>query len=134
MVNSNIEKKTSLWLGMFVVVMSIVYIFVSLGKTNWIEWIALIWGLFLGVFLLLEAKVLTYFAKKDYKKIGFGDAVVIGSLIFGIVIILNSLLLIGAVKDLSPAWLISFGSTTGVVAGVIGALLGILHIAMPRFK
>lgn len=131
---NKIEKKTSMWLGMFVVVMSIVYIFVTLGRTNWITYIAIIWGLFLSVFLFLEAGVMDYFRKKEWRKIGFGDVVVWLSIGFGAVILVNSLLLIGTLKDSVPLWISNFAATNGVIAGVGGAILGIIHIMMPRFK
>lgn len=130
----NIEKRTGLWLGLFILVMSIVYIFVTLGKTTWINWIAVIWGFFLGGLLILEAGVLTYFQKKDWKKLSFGDIIVWLSVAFAVVIIINTILIFGTLRESAPVWLVNFSTITGLTAGIGGAILGILHMTMSRFK
>jgi hypothetical protein len=129
----NIEKKTGLWMGLLVVVLSIIYLLVSLGKAEWIQYIALIWGFFLSIFLFLEAGIITYFQKKEWKKITMGDFVVWITVIFAALIFINSLLLINIVRINTPTWLQSFSSMVGIVAGIGGAILGIIHIIMPRF-
>lgn len=130
----NIEKKTALWMGLFVLVMSIIYILVTLGKADWVTWIAVVWGFFLAGLLILEAGIIDYFRKKEYKKIGFGDLVVWFSVAFAIIVAINSALLIGALRSSAPEWLVSFASTTGVIAGIGAGILGIIHILMPKFK
>lgn len=134
MVEKKITKRSNFWLGIFVLVMSILYILVTLGKTTWVQWIAMVWGFFLGGFLLIEAQVIAYFREKRYKKIAVGDFVVFGSLIFGAVIIINSLLLVGIIQSSAPLWLTNFATTMGVIAGSVGGLLGIAHLLLPRFK
>jgi len=134
MVKPNIEKKTAMWFGLLVVLLSVIYIFVTLGKTDWVRWIAVVWGFFLTGLLLIEAGVVTYFKNKDWRKFSMGDMVVIGSVVFATVIGINTLLLIGNLKQTSPLWLVNFTSTTGVISGIGGAILGIIHIFYPRFK
>jgi len=130
----NTEKKTSLWMGIFVLVMSLVYILVSLGKTDWIKWIALIWGFFIAGFLFIQSGIVTYFRKKDYRKIGFGDVVVWITVGVAFIVTINSLLLIGILNNSAPTWLKSFSSMTGVVVGSLAGILAIVHMIMPRFK
>ena len=130
----NVEKKSSLWIGAFLLVMSLVYILVSLGKTDWIKWIAVIFGLFIAGFLFIESGIVTYFRKKDYKKIQFGDFVVWITVGVAFVVAINSLLLIGMLNNSAPQWLKSFSSMTGVAVGGVAGVLAIIHMIMPRFK
>jgi len=130
----NAEKSTGLWMGLFIVVLSIIYLFVSLGKTTWVEWIALVFGIFLSVMLFIESGIITYFNRSDYRKITIGDFVVWITVAVAVLIFLNSILLIGIVKENAPLWLINFSSTIGVISAVIGAVLGLVHLVMPRFK
>ena len=134
MVETNVEKTTSLWMGLFIVAMSLIYALVTMGKATWIIWIAVVWGIFLSVFLFLESGIFTYFQKKDYKRIGIGDAVVFLTLIFGAVILINTLLLFQVINESAPNWLVSFAGTTGLISGIGGAILGVIHIVYPRFK
>ena len=114
MVEQKISKKTNLWLGVFVLVMSVIYILVTIGQTAWINWIAMVWGFFLGGFLLIEGQIIAYFREKRYRKLTVGDFVVFASLIFGVVIIINSFLLIGILQESAPSWLVSFATTMGM--------------------
>lgn len=130
----NLEKKTGLWTGLFVLVMSIIYILVTLGKTQWTMYIAVIWGFFLGGLLFFEAGAIDYFRKKEYRSVGFGDLVVWLSIAFSVIILVNTILLIGNLRASSPTWIVDFATNTGLIGGIGGAILGVAHILMPRFK
>ncbi len=130
----NLEKKTNLWLGLLILVLSIVYVLATLGRTSWTAWIAIIFGLFLTIFLIIEGGIITYFQKKDYKRLGFGDAVVWVTAVVAAIIFINTLLLFNFIKQQAPEWLINFAGTTGIITGVIAGILAIVYIFYPRFK
>lgn len=138
MIKPNFEKKTGLWLGLLVLVLSIIYILTTLGKATWTSYIAIVFGYFLVGFLIIEGGVLEYFRRKDYKKIGVGDFVVWITIASASVIFLNTTLLIQAVRNITPDNilnpLLSFTQITGVTAGIVGAILGIVYIAYSRFR
>jgi hypothetical protein len=129
-----IEKRTSMWMGIFITVLALIYILTTLGKTTWISWIAIVFGFFLAGFLFIQSGILTYFKKDEYRKIGVGDVVVWLTIIFAVGVLLNTLLIIEALKNIAPEWLISFSRTIGVTVGVGAGILGIVHIFFPRFK
>jgi hypothetical protein len=134
MAEATLEKKSGLWIGLFVIVMSIIYVLVTLGKTDWVRWIAIIWGFFLAGLLFSEAGIIEYFRKKEYKKLGFGDFVVWMTVASAVIVLMNTFLLIQVVRENAPLWLVSFSQTTGLIAGSIAGILGIAHILLPRFK
>jgi len=130
----NIEKRTSMWMGLFIIVLALIYIFTTLGKTEWITWISIIFGFFLAGFLFIQSGIVTYFKKDDYKKIGLEDLVVWLTIIFAVGVLLNTILLIETISNVSPEWLISFATTIGVTTGVGASILGITYVIFPRFK
>lgn len=134
MIKTNIEEKSRLWLGLFVLVLSVVYILATLGKTSWTAYIAIIFGYFLVGFLYIEGGIREYFRRKEYKRISFGDFIVWTTIFFGTVVLINTTLLFQTIRDSAPEWLITFVASTGVVAGVISGILGIVYIFTPRFK
>jgi len=129
-----IEKRTSMWMGAFIIVLAIVYILTTLGKTDWVSWIAIIFGFFLVVFLFIQSGILIYFNKEEYRKIGIGDVVVWLTVIFAAGVFINTLLLIQIIKNVTPLWVISFATTIGVTVGIGAGILGIVHVIFPRFK
>ena len=132
--SNQVEKRTSMWMGAFIIVMAIIYILTTLGKTDWISWIAIIFGFFLAIFLFIQSGILTYFNKEEYRKIGIGDIVVMLTIIFAVGVFLNTLLLLQVIQNIAPAWLTSFATTVGVTVGVGAGVLGIIHVIFPRFK
>ena len=130
----NIGKKTSRWVSAFLLVMFIIYILVSLGKTDWIIWIAVIFGFFITGFLILQAGLVEYFRKKEYREIGIGDFIVFLSVAVAVAVFMNSLLLINIIKEQTPQAIITFATSTGVFVGIVGGILSIVHLIMPRFK
>jgi len=131
---NKIQKQTSLWIGLALLAFSVMYALVSLGRTEWLSWMAVGSGLFISVFLFIQAGVFEYFRKKDYRKIGFGDVVVWTTVAVSIAIFLNSLFLIQFIGNAVPSALRTFLANVGVITGSLGGLLAILHIFMPRFK
>lgn len=128
------EKKASVWMGAFILLSSIVYLLVVFGSQRWLQILAGIAGLFLAMFLIIQAGIVEYFRKKDYRKLGPGDVVVWLTFIVGAGVLVNSLLLFGIVSQNAPQWILTFSTTTGVITGIIGIILAIVHMAMPRFK
>jgi len=129
------KQATSRWIGAFLLVMFIIYILVSLGKTAWISWIAVIFGFFITGFLFIQSGIMTYLRKKNYRTLGVGDFIVWITVAVAVGILLNSLLLIQAIRNSAPIWLLNFTTTIGVSVGIIGGLLAIIHLVVPkRFK
>src|SRR3990167_4205832 len=118
MVKMDIEKKTGLWMGILVAILSVIYILVTLGKTTCVQYIAVIWSFFLALFLFSEASIITYFQRKDYKRIGIGDIVVFLSIAFGAGILINGLLLINVISSNAPLWVVTFAQTIGLITGI----------------
>jgi preprotein translocase subunit Sec61beta len=85
-------------------------------------------------FLFIQSGIFTYFRKKDYKKIGIGDFVVFISVAVSVIVLINSLLLIGILQNSAPAWILNFSRVTGLIFGVSAGILSIVHAIMPRFK
>ena len=134
MSDNEIEKRTSLWVALFILFMSLVYIFVSLGKATWINYIAIGWGLFLSIFLFLQAGIAEYFREKAYRRIGVGDIIVWLTIIVETGVFVNNLLLFSGVQNQAPTWLISFARTTGITTGVTAGVLAVVHLLFGRFK
>jgi len=132
--NVNLEKKTTLWLGLLVLVLSIIYVLTTLGKADWVTYIAIIFGIFLAVFLFIEGGVFEYFRRKEYRQIGFGDILVWATIVSATAIAMNSILLFQSIKDIAPQWLISISTGTGVTFGVLGGIFAIVYIFSGRFK
>ena len=134
------EQKTMLWTGLLLVVLSLIYIFVTLGRIDLIRWVAVFFGAYLSIFLFVQAGIIEYFRKKEYKTIGFGDIVVWLTVIVAVLVLINTALLIGIIGAYIPEWitsqewLMSLTRTIGVIIGILAGLLGIAHILSPRFK
>lgn len=123
------EKRTRFWIGLFILAMSVVYVLVTLGKTDWVRWIAVIWGFFLVGLLLFEAGVIEYFRQKKYKNIGPNDILVWITIIVAAILFTNSILLLNIIPLTSvPEALLSFLTTSGVIVGVTAGVLGVFYI------
>ena len=130
----DIEKKTQGWLGALVLVLSLVYIFASLGKIDWVLWIAVIFGVFLSIFLFIEGGVYHYWKSKGYKKVDAGDFLVWLTMFVSGAIFLNSMSFVGVIGDRMPEVVLSFLSMIGVVTGIIGGILGAIYVIVPKPK
>jgi len=124
----NTEKKVKLWFNLFILTLAIVYTLSSLGYTEFTKWIAVIFGFFLSGFLIIKAGVVTYFKKKEYKKITFSDVMVWLSIAFAVGVFINTMLMTNFLGNYPPQWLITFAQTTGVTVGVGSGLLAITHM------
>jgi hypothetical protein len=125
-------KNTSLWLGISIGVLSLLYLFVTMGKAEWTIYIASTAGVILSLTLLIQAHILTYIRTKSYMHIGFGDFVVIGTTLFAVVIFMNSLLLIQQIGNIVPTYLFNFTKSVGIIGAVGGIALGLLNAIYPR--
>jgi len=126
--------KSNIWIGAIVILMGLGYLLTSLGQAEYLRYIYATFGILLSAFLFVEAGIIQYFKSENYKQIGFGDIVVFGTVIVATGVLLNSIIIFQALRDVFPAWLNSFAMTTGILFGVLGMVAGILHIAYPRFK
>lgn len=125
-------KNTSLWLGISIGVLSLLYLFVTMGKAEWTIYIASISGIILSGTLLVQAHLLAWIRTKSYMHIGFGDFVVIGTTLFAVVIFMNSLLLIQQIGNIVPTYLFNFTKSVGITGAVGGIILGIINASYPR--
>ena len=134
------EQKTTLWTGVSLVILSLVYVFVTLGELEWIRWLAVVFGVYLSIFLFVQAGIIEYFREKEYETIGFGDVVVWLTVIVAVLVFINTALLVGIIGAYIPEWitsqewLMSLTRTMGIITGIVAGLLGIAHILSPRFK
>lgn len=123
-----IEKNSEVWLGVVIFLLAVIYILFSLGKTIWIQWIAVVTGLILASFIFFKAGSIEYFKRKEYKKIDFNDFKVWISIILAVVVALNSIISIQSIRNSAPVWLINFTSSTGVIAGSVVGVLAIIYL------
>ena len=130
----DVEKKSQVWLGLLVLVSSIIYILASLGRADWTVWMALVFGVFLSGFLIFEGGVYHYWKSKGYKHIGMSDFVVYLTMFVAGAVFLNSIALMGVVRDWLPDAVLSFLSTIGVTTGIIAGILGIIYVLIPKPK
>lgn len=130
----NLEKNSMRLIGAFLLLMFVMYGLASLGLANWLVWIPIIFGFFLAGFLFIESQFITWIKKKNYKSFDLGDIIVLLSVVISVALFINSFLLINAIRNYSPQWLLSFSSVIGVTVAVIGAILSILHFFSKRFK
>lgn len=129
------EKTTQTILGIFAVVSLIIYTLASLGiKYDYTKYVIIIVGFVLGIVLILEAGVFTYFQTKSYRKITFGDLVIFVTTILAGGVFLNSLLLINAVKEQIPLWLQTFAQSSGTIIGIVGLIVALFFMLTPRIR
>lgn len=129
-----LEKGSSKWFGVVILILSLMLIASSLGRTEWIQWISVAFSILLGLFLYREGGVRDYIRNKGYKKITLQDPIVWLSFIFGTFLIINGILLINVIRNASPDWLVNFISSSGVIGGVVAGILAIILIATPKPK
>ena len=130
----DVEKKTQVWLGALILVLSLIYVFASLGKIDWVIWIAVTFGIFLSIFLFSEGGVYEYWRNKGYKKISANDFLVWMTMFVSGVVFLNSIALMGVVRDWLPDTVLSFLSVVGVTSGIIAGTLGAIYVIIPKPK
>jgi len=129
-----LEKNSMKLIGIFLAIMFVMYGLASLGKSQWLVWIPIIFGFLIGGFLFVESQFISWLKKKEYKKFDINDVIVLLSVITSVALIINSTLLINAIRNSAPQWLLSFSTTTGVIVAGIGLVLSILHFFSKRFK
>jgi hypothetical protein len=122
------EKGTQWILAGFVFLISLGYIFSSLGKSDWTQWTNAILGILMGLFIFIEAGVFGYIKNKGWKKMDIKDVVVWVSFIVSTLLIFNSVLMIQAIRLYSPSWLISLSSGVGVIVGGLAGLFAIIML------
>lgn len=129
-----VERGSSVWLGWLIILLSVVYGLASLGRLNWIVWVAMIFGVFLSIFLFIEGGIRDYWRSKGYKSLDSSDFLVWLTMFVSGAIFLNSIALIGVIRDLMPDVVLGFLSTIGVITAVIGAILGVMYVLVPKPK
>lgn len=131
---ARLEKNSMKLIGVFLAIMFVMYGLASIGKSQWLVWIPMIFGFVLGIFLFIEGQFINWMKTKGYKKFDLGDVIVLLSTITSIALIINSALLISALRNVAPTWLLSFSATTGIIVAGLGLILSILHFFSRRFK
>jgi hypothetical protein len=129
-----VEKGSGRWFGVTILILSVLLILSSLGKVDWIQWMAVVFSIILGIFCWREGGVRDYLKSKGYKKVDANDIIVWLSFIFGTFLILNGIFLINAIRNSAPEWLTSFISVSGIIGGIISGLLGVFLIFTPKPK
>jgi len=129
------EKSTQTILGIFAILMLIVFTIASLGiKYDFTKYVVMITGFALTFILISEAGVYQYFRNKSYRKIGFGDIIVFIAILLAGGVLVNSFLMIAQIAQISPAWLISYAQASGTIIGIVGLVIAIIFMATPRVK
>ena len=131
---ARLENNSMRLIGIFLAIMFIMYGLASIGKSTWLVWIPMIFGFILGGFLFVEGQFINWIKTKSYKRFDLGDIIVLLSTITSVILIVNSALLVNALRNISPTCLVNFSSTTGVIVAIIGLLLSILHFFSRKFK
>ena len=128
------EKNTQTILGVFAILLLVIYTLVSMGRDEWAKYVFVVVGFALALILVSEAGVKTYFMSKKYRQITFSDMIVFGSMILAGGVLLNSFLMISSIKEQAPSWLLSFATSSSVIIGVLGTLVAIFYMVTPRIK
>lgn len=128
----NVEKGSEKWFGALVLLLSLMLIFTSLGKTNWLIYISGIFSIILGIFLWTEGGIRDYLKRKGYKHIDGNDVIIWMAFIFGTFLILNGITLF--LGNLASGWFFDFIRTSGVIGGLISGILSIFLLLTPRPK
>lgn len=127
----NVEKKTRWILSVIVTITFLSYIFTGFGKTIWVIWLNVVFGIILGLFIYSETAIVSYIKSKKYKKIDSGDILVWFGAVFGTVVILNSIFFINVIRAIPPQGLVSFLSINGAIAGSIAGILALTLLWLP---
>lgn len=130
----DVEKKTQVWLGSLILVLSLVYVFASLGRIDWVLWVAVIFGLFLSVFLFIEGGIYDYWRRKAYKQISANDFLVWLTMFTSAVVLINTLALVPILQDKIPEVVLNFVRPIGITTGVIAGILGAIYVIVPKPK
>lgn len=133
--NLNIENKSRMIIAGFILVLAVLYVVASLfDSVNLLQWFAVVFGFFLSLILFVEAGVITYFKKKEYRKLGFGDVLVWFTIIIAVATFLDTLLLAGVITKGASQWLSTYVSNSATIIGASAGVLAIIHLVSPRFK
>ena len=129
------EKSTQMILGIFAILMLIIFTIASLGlEYDFTKYVVMITGFALFGILISEAGVYQYFRNKGYKKIGFADMLIFGAILLAGGVLLNSFLMISQIAQVSPEWLISYAQVSGTIIGIISLIIVLIFMLTPRIK
>lgn len=129
-----IEKTTQLILGVFAILLFILYFMSTLGHSEWIKYVFVLVSFVLAAVIISEAGVFSYFKTQGYKKISFSDIIIWLSLILAGGVIINGFLMIQAIGQAAPTWLLSYAKTSGAIISGLGTLIAIVYMVTPRLK
>ena len=126
-------KKQGQWILTAVLVTAFLsYTLFSLGRSNGVLWTFTILGFLIGSFILGQAGFVRYVKGKEWKPFTFEDIALIGSFVIGFGIILNSLIFIPVLRNVSPEWLVSYLAVQGAILGAVGGILSIILLWMKK--
>jgi len=121
-------------IGYLAIFLSLVYIFASLGKIDWVVWIAFGAGIFLSFFLLSQAGVSSYLKRKGWRSISANDFVIGLTVFISGVVFLNSIFLFGVVRNRIPEAVLTFTTSIGVTSGLIAGILALIFVFTSKPK
>jgi len=130
---NNFERKSGRYFGLFIALLSIIYISAVFGDFRWVRIIAIIFGYSLSFILIVQGNIYSYFRESGYKKITISDFVILLTLLTVGALILNTTLLIPQVSEVAPQFLKDFSITAGVTVGSIALLLGLAFFIQSFF-
>ena len=127
-----IEKGSEKGLGAFVILISLMLIFTSLGKTTWLMYISGAFSLVLGTLFYFEGGVRDYLKKKKYKSIDGNDLIVWSAFVFGTFLIINGIMIF--LGNMANGGFFNFIRSSGIIGGALAGILGIILVFTPKPK
>ena len=130
----NIEKKTKGILTAVFIVAFAGLVFSTYGKTEFILYSFGILSILFGLVLWGEGGWVSWLIRKGYKSWNPNDFLVIGSFVFGTVLIISGILVFPFIRESSPMWLINFLAPIVAVSSLIGLILSLWFLWSPKPK
>jgi len=127
-----IESSSQKWFGATILLLSIMLIFTSLGKTEWLMYISAGFSIVLGFVIYTEGGIRDYLKRKGYKQIDGNDLLVWTSFIFGTFLLLNAIIIIFG--NVLTGGFANFIRSAGVVGGSVSGILAIFLLVTKRPK
>jgi hypothetical protein len=130
----NLEWKSRIILGIMSIVLLLIYIAFSFGSQSWIRVLMILTGFLISIFLYSESSIISYVKSGQYKKLSWGDFVVMLTIVVATIIFFNSLFAIPTVGQAIPEGLLNFTNGIAIVVAIIGICLSFIHIFTKKFS
>jgi len=122
----DIKRKTKLILGGFILLFTALYIIFLTGFRDTSPYIFPLFGIVLGIIILIESSVAVYFNKSTYKTLTLPEVLGMVSSVIGGAVILLSISQLGL---LPVAWNTAISSLFASIGIVIAIIVGIVAFA-----